>query len=406
MQRRPNRHPLWSHPTSSSTSPPSAVRRVEELLTPGKLFRYGEHGADQADAALLEAEFADLVGRRYCVAFNSCGAALAGALIAAGVQRDDPVLMNAFTLAPVPGAIVHAGAQPVFVGITPDYHIDFADLRRATEATGAKWLLLSYMRGHIADLDTLFETCDELGLTVIEDCAHTMGASWDGKPTGTFGLVGCFSSQSYKHVNSGEGGLLVTDDDDVAARAILLSGSYMLYEQHGARPDADVFERHRLTTPNYSMRMSALAAALIRPQLDLLPERARTWNERHDQLADLLGHLPGVRVPKRHDKEQYVASSIQFNVTSDDIAAVVQRAAANGVDLKWFGSDEPHGFTSRFDHWRYASEQSLSQTSEILAGLIDMRIPLAMSSVQAIHIVEIIEQALQSPSEQQSPLMT
>jgi hypothetical protein len=60
--------------------------------------------------------------------------------------------------------------------------------------------------------------------------------------------------------------LLVTDDEDLAAKAILMSGSYMLYEQHGARPDAEVFERHRLTTPNFSMRMSALSAALIRPQ--------------------------------------------------------------------------------------------------------------------------------------------
>ncbi len=382
--------------TGQEPLPPKAVRRVEELLRSGKLFRYGERGAEEADAALLEAEFAALMGRRYCVAFNSCGAALAAALMATGVQRDDAVLMNAFTLAPVPGAIVHAGARPVFTGITNDYHVDVEDLRRAAEATGARWLLLSHMRGHIADLDDLLETCDELGLTVIEDCAHTMGASWDGRPTGTFGIAGCFSTQSFKHVNSGEGGLLVTDDEDLAAKAILLSGSYMLYEQHGARPDSAVFERHKFTTPNYSMRMSALVAALVRPQLELLPERARTWNERHDQLAGLLRTIPGVRVPERNAKEQYVGSSIQFNVATKDVAAFVQRAAAGGVVLKWFGADQPHGFTSRFDHWRYASEQSLVNTTEVLAGLIDMRIPLAMSSAQAIQIADVIRSALRT----------
>ncbi len=380
--------------TGQEPLPPKAVQRVNELLGSGKLFRYGEGGADQMDVALLEEEFASLVGRKYCVAFNSCGASLAVALMASGVKRDDKVLMNAFTLSPVPGAVAHAGAEPVFVDITPEYHIDLADLRRQHEAMGAKWLLLSYMRGHIPNLDEVFAQCGELGVTVIEDCAHTMGASWDTKPTGTFGIAGCFSSQSFKHVNSGEGGLLVTDDPDVAAKAVLLSGSYMLYEQHGARPDAEVFERHRLTTPNFSMRMSALAAALISPQLELLGERARTWNERYGQLAGILRAIDGVRVPERDPREHYVASSIQFNVDHPDIAAFVSTAAASGVALKWFGAQEPQGFTSRSDHWRYAPEQSVPQAAEILATLIDMRIPLAMSSAQASDIAAVIGESL------------
>jgi len=385
--------------TSQEPLPPAAVERVEELLASGKLFRYGETGGDQADAALLEAEFATLVGRRYCVAFNSCGASLAAALISAGVQRDDKVLMNAFTLAPVPGAIAHAGAEPVFVDITNDYHLDLEDLRRQAASSGSKWLLLSYMRGHIPNVDQLMAVCDELGVSVIEDCAHTMGASWDGRPTGTFGIAGCFSTQSFKHANSGEGGLLVTDDEDLAARAILLSGSYMLYRQHGARPNDAVFERHRLTTPNYSMRMSALAAALVRPQLELLGRRAETWNERYGELAMRLAQIDGVWLPERDSREQYVASSIQFNVDparveNGGIAAFVHRAADSGVVLKWFGADQPRGFTSRFDHWRYAQEQSVPRAAEVLSTMIDMRIPLAMTSAQVTQIGDVIEASL------------
>jgi sulfopropanediol 3-dehydrogenase len=375
--------------------PPEAVARVDALMQSGKLFRYGEMGGDQADAALLEAEFAALVGRRYCVAFNSCGASLAAALIAAGVGRGDHVLMNAFTLAPVPGAIAHAGGQAVFVDITERYHIDLDDLRRQHAATGAKWLLLSYMRGHIPNVDDLVAVCDELDITVIEDCAHTMGASWDGRPTGTFGLAGCFSTQTFKHVNSGEGGLLVTDDEDVAARATLLSGSYMLYGQHGARPSDEVFERHRLTTPNFSMRMSALVAALVRPQLPMLADRAATWNARYRELAEALSQLDGVHVPSRDDREQFVASSIQFNVAHDEIGAVVSLAAGQGVPLKWFGAEQPVGFTSRSDHWRYADEQSVPGASAVLSTMLDMRIPLAMTSAQAQQIVAVIDSALQ-----------
>ena len=382
--------------TAQDPIPESAVARAHELMASGKLFRYGEGGADEADAALLEAEFAALVGTEYCVAFNSCGASLAAALICAGVERGDKVLMNSFTLAPVPGSVAHAGAEPVFVGITSDYHIDLDDLRRAAEASGAQWLMLSYMRGHIPNLDEVFALTEELGLTVIEDCAHTMGASWNGRPAGTFGIAGCFSTQSFKHVNSGEGGLLVTDDEDVAARAVLLSGSYMLYEQHGARPSAEVFDRHRFTTPNFSMRMSALAAALVRPQLELLPHRAETWNARYAELADGLANVEGITVPLRHDKEAFVASSIQFTLDHPNVPSVMQRAAEHGVFIKWFGSDEPVGFTSRFDHWRYAPEQSLAATQAVLAGLCDMRIPLSMTAAQATDIVAIIAAATES----------
>ena len=379
--------------TAQEPIPTSAVARANELMASGKLFRYGEGGADEADAALLEAEFAALVGRKYCVAFNSCGASLAVALMAAGVQRDEPVMMNAFTLAPVPGAIAHAGATPVFVGITPDWHIDLDDLRRATAATGAKWLLLSHMRGHVADMDAVVATCAELGVQIIEDCAHTMGASWRGTATGTFGVAGCFSTQSFKHANSGEGGLLVTDDEDLAARATLFSGSYMLYEQHGARPSAEVFERHRLHTPNFSMRMSALAAALVRPQLALLEDRAARWNERYRQLAGRLDAVDGIRVPARHTDEGFVASSIQFDVTGD-VAGFIERAAERGVFVKWFGAPDPHGFTSRFDHWRYAPEQSLGTTQDVLSGLCDMRIPLTMTAADAETIAAIIADSL------------
>ena len=388
--------------TAQDPIPESAVERAQELMASGKLFRYGEGGADEADASLLEAEFAALVGTKYCVAFNSCGASLAAALISAGVQRGDKVLMNAFTLAPVPGAVAHAGAEPVFVGITPEYHIDLDDLRRAAESSGATWLMLSYMRGHIPNLGDVFAITEELGLTVIEDCAHTMGASWDGRPTGTFGIAGCFSTQSFKHVNSGEGGLLVTDDEDVAARAVLLSGSYMLYEQHGARPGAEVFDRHRFTTPNFSMRMSALAAALVRPQLELLPQRTEVWNARYRELAHGLRTIDGVSVPDRHESESFVASSIQFSLNHHDIPAVLGRASDRGVFIKWFGSDEPVGFTSRFDHWRYAPEQSLAATpslavtQSVLAGLCDMRIPLSMTSAQATDIVRIVAHAIEN----------
>ena len=379
--------------TAQPPIPPAGVERANELMASGRLFRYGEAGAEELDVARLEADFATLVGADYCVALNSCGAAMAVALKASGVESGDRVMMNAFTLAPVPGAVAHVGAEPIFIGVTDDLVIDLADARRVMEQRRARFLLLSHMRGHIADLDAVMDLAQEFDVTVIEDCAHTMGATWRDRPTGTFGKVGCFSTQAFKHVNSGEGGLLVTNDPDTAARAILLSGSYMLYEQHGAGPPAAVFERHRLDVPNFSMRMSALAAAVARPQLSLLADRAEIWRARHDRIASGLKTDPRLALPTRPPNEGYVPSSIQFSaptISPSELHAWIDRVADRGVPVKWFGRDEPVGFTSRFDHWRYAPEQALASTARVLATLCDMRIPLSMTASEADAIVEIL----------------
>jgi dTDP-4-amino-4,6-dideoxygalactose transaminase len=377
--------------------PAEGIQRAEELMRSGNLFRYGEFGTDDLEAAALEQEFAAYIGRRYAVGLNSCGCSLFVALKCAGVKPGDKVLMNSFTLAPVPGSVAHVGAQAVLLESTDDLVIDFNDLR-IKAVGGARVLLLSHMRGHIADMDALAALCDELHLTLIEDCAHTMGGKWNGRPTGTFGAIGCFSAQAYKHVNAGEGGLLVTDDDDIAAQAILYSGSYMLYGQHIARPPMEAFEPYKGTIPNFSMRMSNLAAAVARPQLKRLAERAAKWNERHDLLATELEKIHAITMPRRSTKEGYVASSIQFSVTGltyDQMHAFVDRCGSRGVQLKWFGQREPVGFTSRYEHWQYiAGGQSLPKTEAILARLCDMRIPTSLTLDECHTIVAIIRESL------------
>jgi dTDP-4-amino-4,6-dideoxygalactose transaminase len=380
--------------------PPESIAAAERVLRSGWLHRYGETLGENSEASLLEDEFAMFTGSKYCVAANSCGATMFLALLGAGVKPGDAVLMNAFTLAPVPGAIAHAGATHVLVEITEDLTIDLTDLERKAVASGAKVLLLSHMRGHSPDMVQLMDIAHRLGLTVIEDCAHTMGASFAGQPSGTLGAVGCYSLQAYKHINAGEGGLLVTDDPDIAARAILTSGSYMLYRQHKRRPPDHVFERWKDITPNYSMRMSNLVAAIARPQLALLPERARVWNDRHDRLTAGLSTIPGVTLPRRPQAEAYVQSSIQFSVAALDVVPFehfLDRCRARGVYLKWFGSRVPQGYTSLSEHWRYLAEPHTPPlTAEVLARLCDMRIPLTLTARHCDTIVEIIADELSS----------
>lgn len=378
--------------------PEAARGRVLELLDSGWLHRYGETLGDASDVSLLEDEFADRLGMRYCVAANSCGSTMFLALRCAGVTPGDRVLMNAFTLAPVPGAIAHAGAEPVLVEITPDLTIDFHDLEAKAVASGARFLLLSHMRGHSADMGALMALTDRLGITVIEDCAHTMGASWAGQPSGSFGKVGCFSLQAYKHANGGEGGLLVTDDEDIAARAILHSGSYMLYRQHRRRPSDAVFDRWKDVTPNFSLRMSNLVAAIVRPQLGLLEDRARIWNDRHDRLVAALRGIGRIRLPHRPQAEAYVQSSLQFSVQGLGAEAFERFMAGcreRGVYLKWFGNREATGYTSLSEQWRYLKDaHTPPATRGILERLCDMRIPLRLSVAECELIGAIIAEEL------------
>jgi dTDP-4-amino-4,6-dideoxygalactose transaminase len=225
-----------------------------------------------------------------------------------------------------------------------------------------------------------------------------VGARWAGRPTGTFGRAGCFSLQAYKHVNGGEGGLIATDDEDVAARAILYSGSYMLYRQHRARPLDDAFARWKDITPNYSLRMSNLVAAIARPQVRLLAERARIWNDRHGRLAALLGAIPGLRLPHRPQAEEFVQSSIQFSVAGLDaeaFAAFLARCRARGVFLKWFGARQAEGYTSVSGQWRYLADPHTPPTTEaVLERLCDMRIPLTLAEADCATIATVIGEEL------------
>lgn len=380
--------------TQQEPIPEAGIAAAMEVLQSGRLHRYNVAEGELGETALLEQEFAQYTGAKYALAVASGGYAMGCALRAVGVKPGDTVLSNGFTLAPVPGAIASVGAEPLFVETTDNLTIDIDDLEAQIEASAARFLLLSHMRGHLCDMERLMQICDAYNVTVIEDCAHTMGASWQGKSSGRHGAVGCYSCQTYKHINSGEGGFLVTDDPDLMARAVILSGSYMLYERHAAAPPPEAFEEIKYVTPNISGRMDNLRAAILRPQLANLDAQVAAWNARYKAVEDGLRNAPGLSVIERDPRGVYVGSSIQFRLTGasvDEIDEFLARTTTRGVELKWFGAKEPRAFTSRYDSWRYVSPQSLARTDEILSGLMDMRLPLTFSVADCELIARILQ---------------
>lgn len=373
--------------------PEAAINAVADIMRTGRLHRYNTAAGEQSPAALLEARFAQWQNRDYCLACASGGYAMATAMRALGVQPGDTVLTNAFTLAPVPGAIESVNAKAVLVEVTDDLVIDLADLENKAKRHPGAVLLLSHMRGHLADMHALMTIANDYDLSVVEDCAHTMGASFDGTLSGNFGRIACFSTQTYKHLNSGEGGFLTTNDASLAARSVVLSGSYMLYERNGAAPSSDVFESIRLQTPNCSGRMDNVRAAMLLAQMDQLDENLKRWNERYEAMRAAIGVSNRLVLPQPVTGSVRIGSSLQFQAPGLDASGCQKFMAdclALGVELKWFGNPTPVAFTSQHGSWHYVDKQQLPNTDRILSTLFDVRIPLTFSVADCQHVGDII----------------
>jgi len=145
--------------------------------------------------------------------------------------------------------------------------------------------------------------------------------------------------------------------------------------------------------PNISGRMDNLRAAILRPQLARLGEHCARWTQRYRAVEAGLRGTPGLTVIERPEEERFVGSSIQVLLedwAAEDVAEVVARCKARGVELKWFGAEEPVGFTSAYRHWRYAAPEPMPGTDRVLAGLLDMRVPLTFSLEDCALIARII----------------
>lgn len=363
--------------------PDAARAEIDRLLQSGDLFRYT--APSDAPVALLEREFADLMGTKYALAVSSCSAALFLSLCALDLPRDARVLIPAFTFAAVPSAVVHANCLPVLVEVADNYRIDMADFEAKLDDTISA-VIISHMRGHTSDMDAIMALCDARGVPVIEDAAHSLGTRWHGKKIGTIGKIGCFSFQSYKLVNAGEGGIMITDDADLVARAVIMSGAYEHnWKKHGDdQALAAAFARWQNELPLYNMRMQNLSAAVIRPQLPEVARRVRDGRKNHDYVAAALNTSPWLQVPDALPPEDRAPDSIQFNLMGfdrdEDAKAFAEAAAARGVKVQIFGLSTDNA--RAFWNWRFipGDTSDLPQTRAMLMRACDVRLPARLQT--------------------------
>ncbi|MEK0163107.1 aminotransferase class I/II-fold pyridoxal phosphate-dependent enzyme [Phaeobacter sp. A36a-5a] len=379
--------------------PEAARAAIDALMQSGDLFRYT--APQDAPVALLEEEFAQLLGSKYALAVSSCSAALFLSLKALDLPRDARVLIPGFTFAAVPSSIVHADCVPVLCEVGANYRIDMADFEAKLGDVQA--VIISHMRGHTSDMDAIMALCSARDIPVIEDAAHSLGTTWHGRNIGTLGAIGCFSFQSYKMINAGEGGILVTDDADLVARAVIMSGAYEHnWKKHKSAPGDNTgaleqaFAKWQNQLPLYNLRMSNLSAAVIRPQLPELARRVRDGLKNHDYVADQLNRSPHIDVPAPLPPEQRAPDSIQFNLvdmSSEEINRFAAAAEARGVKVQIFGLSEDNA--RAFWNWQFLRDiPELPQTRAMLMQACDVRLPVRLSRDELDVIATVLLSAM------------
>jgi perosamine synthetase len=284
------------------------ARAVAEVLRSGWV-------SEGPVVARFEEIFAERVGARHAVATSSCTTALHLGLILAGVQPGDEVICPSYTFIATANAVLHAGATPVFADIERDtWNIDAQDaLGRMSSRTKA--VIPVHQVGLAADLDRLAPLAAK-GVSIVEDAACGLGSTYRGRPIGSHGNLACFSFHPRKSISTGEGGMITTDEPEVAARARRLrshGASVSALSRHEAK--GLVFEEYAELGFNY--RMSDVQAAIGVAQLaklDRLLARRRAIADRYDWLFQPLRE---VRRPTRPDYAGHAFQSYGLVLTRD-----------------------------------------------------------------------------------------
>ena len=374
--------------------PEEAIKKVENILRSGELFRYGCSDPSESEAALLERDFAEYMGTKYALAVNSCSSAIFISLLCAGLQHGEKVLVPGFTFTAVPSSIIHAGGVPVLVECNPNYTINTDDLARKI-SHDTKYLMLSHMRGHVSDMATIVELCKKHDICLIEDAAHSLGAKFNNQLAGTFGLVGCFSFQSHKMINAGEGGMLVTNDDEIIAKAILYAGSFETsYKKHFI--DNDLLPEFQKKIPTYNQRISNVTAAIARTQISLIDDNGRKYNQNFSVFSNIIDKSEYVFIPPVVDSVYKIYDSAQFNLaglSAEQIDRFVEVMKMQNIGISVFGIEADNARC--YWNWKYLpGEHDLPETRDILVAACDLKLPLYLDENDMTLMGETVLQVL------------
>jgi 8-amino-3,8-dideoxy-alpha-D-manno-octulosonate transaminase len=266
------------------------IEALARVIRSKNVFRYYGVGEGPKETAAFEAEFAARMGVRHALCVNAGSSALICGLIGAGVGPGDEVIVPAYTWNATPNAVLAASALPVLAEVDESLTLDPADVeRKLTPRTRA--VVAVHMRGAPADVASLTSLAQERGLVLVEDVCQSAGASFQGRRLGTFGDAGAFSLQFNKIITTGEGGVLITDRDDVYELALDVHDCAGSVRRGAGLP----------RFPGWNFRASELVGALARVQLTRLDGLLERMRANHARLAEEVGALPGLTLRRPND---------------------------------------------------------------------------------------------------------
>jgi dTDP-4-amino-4,6-dideoxygalactose transaminase len=355
----------------------AAIRAVRSHL----FFRYDYRPYPETECGKFERALCEYFGTKHALAVTSGTAALALAILAAGIPPGSLIACPGFTFVATPSAILMAGCQPLLVEVTEDLHLDLADLR-CRWSPEVKAIMVVHMRGFASDAEALADFAAEMRVPLFEDVVPALGAELNGRKLGTFGLAGGFSTQADKSLNSGEGGFLLTDDSALYARSVVLAGAY---EGRVARHfvDGPPPLETDLSLPLLSLRMDEIRAALLRSELVRLPLRLACFHRNYDYVSAALADEAGIEIRQPVATGAYLGEAFIFRVPGGNAQWFADALCAEGIDARNLGSARDTNVRA-FWNWRFlfgkAEVPEIQAQLPVTTGYLQDSVDVALSS--------------------------
>ncbi|MCE4607183.1 MAG: DegT/DnrJ/EryC1/StrS family aminotransferase [Desulfurococcales archaeon] len=252
----------------------------------------------------FEEEFAEYLGVKHVVAVSNGTLALDTALKAAGIKEGDEVITTPFTFIATANSIIYQGARPVFADIDSETYTIDPDKVLELVNSKTRAIIVVHLYGHPADMDSIKEIAEDHNLLLIEDAAQAHGAMYKGEKVGSIGDVGVFSFYPTKNMTTGEGGAIVTNQDEIARKARLL-------RNHGQE------RKYYHTVLGYNYRMTSIAAAIGRVQLRRLDEMNKARRRNAELLTQVVRKIKGIEPPVEKEWAYHVYHQYVIRVKSD-----------------------------------------------------------------------------------------
>lgn len=362
------------------------VQELLEVMSSSNLFRYGnlDDPAFKHKVYSFEQEFAARCGVRHALATSSGSAALICALKALGIGEGDEVIVPAYTFIASYSAVIFAGGLPVLGEIDESLSLDPADIERRISPR-TKAIMPVHMLGSPCDLDAIMAIARKHGLRVIEDVCQANGASYKGRKLGGYGEAGAFSLNIFKTVTAGDGGVLVTDDED------LYRNAFGFHDQ-GHSPLRAGVEVGRRSVLGTNFRMNELTGAVALAQLRKLERIIAVLREKKKLFKELIGEIEGMKFRTLNDPRGDCGTLCTVIFDSPEMAArVSQRLGTTTVDQSGW-----HVYSNMEHFNRYLRERNLPhekgaypRTDSILSRAINLSVGVVDAGLGAAFGINI-----------------